>query len=170
MIWIEVIITLIYILTFIGGLKEGVAKSLFSLVTLIIAIPITGYFYPMLASVFTFISDEIWSNFIAFMVTFIIASIILSLIFLIPRRILEAAWPSGFISSILGGILAILGFSISLVFFTILVNTYPIFDWLTQLLMSSQILNWLLHTFDFIKFMLPEVFQNSITAIMAIPV
>jgi uncharacterized membrane protein required for colicin V production len=170
MIWVEIIITLLYILTFIGGLKEGVAKSLFSLVTLIIAIPVTGYFYTMLAGVFTFIPDEIWANFLAFMVTFIIASIILSLIFLIPRRILEAAWPKGFISSILGGIFSIMGFSISLVLFAILINTYPIFDWLTQLLISSQILNWLLHTFDFIQFMLPEVFRNSITAIMAIPV
>jgi len=170
MIWVEIIITLLYILTFIGGLKEGVAKSLFSLVTLIIAIPITGYLYTMLAGVFTFIPDEIWANFLAFMVTFIITSIILSLIFLIPRRILEAAWPKGLISSILGGILAILGFSISLVFFTILVNTYPIFDWLIQLLMSSQILNWLLHTFDFIKFMLPEIFRNGITAMMSLPI
>ena len=161
MIWIDIAVTLIFIFSFIGGLKEGAVKSFFSLLTLFIVIPLTGFLYLYFVSVLSFIPDQIWRNFIGFFGTFIVLSIILSLIFLIPSRLLGGIWDKGVLSILLGGLFAVIGCAISLVLLRIVVQTYPIFDWLDHILTNSRVISWFAPYLDFIRLMLPEVFRGG---------
>jgi uncharacterized membrane protein required for colicin V production len=161
MIWADIIISLLYVFVFIGGLKEGAVKSFFSLISLIIAIPVTGLLFHLLAGLFSFLHNDVWANFLGFVITFAVISIILALIFLIPGKLIGVAWSKGVLASILGGVFSIIGFSITLVLFTILIDAYPIWNWLANVLTGSQIINWLLHALGFIRFMLPAAFSAA---------
>jgi hypothetical protein len=158
MIWVEIIISILYIFVFIGGLRQGAIKSGFSLLALIISIPLTGLLYHFVTVLFSFLHDDIWSNFLGFFITLAIISLIFHLIFLIPRKLLGAA-DVGFISAIIGGLISIIGFSLALTLFFIVIQAYPIWDWLVQVLSGSQIVNFLLKILGFIRFMLPEAFK-----------
>lgn len=160
MIWVDIVISILYVFIFIGGLKQGAIKSGFSLLSLIIAIPLTGLLYHFLTGAFSFLNNNIWANFLGFVITLVIISIILSLIFLIPRKLMGAA-NVGIISAIFGGLINIIGFSLALTLFVILIKTYPIWDWLVQVLSGSQIVIFLLKVSGFIRFMLPEAFRTA---------
>ena len=58
MTWISILAALVLFFSFIGGLKEGVVKSFFSLITLIITIPLTGVSYRLLANILSFLPGE----------------------------------------------------------------------------------------------------------------
>jgi hypothetical protein len=158
MIWVEIIITILYIFVFIGGLRQGAIKSGFSLLALVISIPLTGLLYHFVTILFSFLHNDIWANFLGFFITLAIISLIFSLIFLIPRKLLGAA-DVGFVSAIVGGLMSIVGFSLALTLFVIVIQTFPIWDWLVQVLSGSEIVNFLLRILGFIRFMLPEAFK-----------
>jgi uncharacterized membrane protein required for colicin V production len=160
MIWVDIIISIIFIFVFIGGLRQGAFRSIFSFISLIIAIPVTGLLYHFLVKIFSFVHDENWANFLGFLITFIVISILLSLIFWIPRKIMKLG-EGGILSAIIGGVFALAGFSIALVLFNILIETYPVWNWLVGVLEGSQIIKVLLAIFGFIKFMLPETFRTA---------
>ena len=161
MIWIEIVFTLIFIFAFVGGLKDGAVKGFFSLIALFIVIPTTGYFYPYFVNILQFIPDEIWRSFIGFFGTFIIFSIIIGLILLIPSKLLTAAWNKGVLYILLGGLFSVISCAISLSLLQIVVHTYPIFDWLDYFLSNSEVLSWFSKYFDFISLMLPELFHSG---------
>ncbi|HJX03070.1 MAG TPA: CvpA family protein [Dehalococcoidia bacterium] len=160
MIWIDIVISLVLIFSFIGGLKEGAVKSFFSLLGLFICIPLTGLTYPYLFNLLAAISDATWRGFISFLVTFVIISIILALIFLIPGKLLSATWNKGVLNMILGGCFSLVGAAISITIFSIVVQAYPVFDWLDYAVTHSNVINWLMNYLGFIKLMLPQTFHS----------
>jgi len=95
MIWVSIITSLILFFSFIGGLKEGAVKNFFSLIALLIAIPLTGISYRLLANALSFIPGENWGNFIGFFITLALISIILHFVFLLPRKLIQKAWKRG---------------------------------------------------------------------------
>ncbi len=161
MIWVEVIISLILIFSFIGGLREGAIRGFFSLLSLFICIPATGFLYIYLADVLTFIWSDNWRYFIAFMGVFIILSIVIALILLIPGRMLGMVWRRSPLQIILGGIFNLAASAISIVLFRIVVHAYPVFDWLDYALSGSVVVSWLTTYLGFIAMMLPEVFRHG---------
>lgn len=140
---IDVIVVLILIFSFIGGLKSGAIKEFFGLLSFIIAIPLSCLLAPYLASCFSFIGDSTWRYFLAFMLTMFILVIILQLIFLIPRHLLEKVWSGGFFFIFLGGFLGILNSALGLVFLVCLLDIYPVLPWLDSALALSGVMNWL---------------------------
>ena len=90
---INVIAGIILFFSFIGGITRGVVKSFFALISLIIAIPLAGQYYPFFAGLLSFLPEENWENFLGFFVVTIIVNIGLSLIFYLPRKITEKVWP-----------------------------------------------------------------------------
>ena len=59
--WIvDIIVIIILILSFVGGLKDGAVKSFFSLLALVIAIPLTGLSYRLLATILSFLPGTNW--------------------------------------------------------------------------------------------------------------
>lgn len=161
--WLDVIVILILIFSFVGGLKTGAIGGLFSLLTTIIAIPATGAFYGFVASWLAFLPGENWENFVGFLITLVIVSIVLSLIFLIPRHLLKAVWSGGFLSIILGGFFTLVNSAMGLFVLALLIHTYPPVDWLKSIVADSAVLTWIMVHLDFIRLMLPEAFRSSLT-------
>jgi uncharacterized membrane protein required for colicin V production len=134
---IDIIVIIILILSFVGGLKDGAIKSFFSLLALIIAIPIAGLSYLLLAAILSFLPGTNWENFFGFFITMGIISVILHLIFLLPRKFTQKIWKKGILFRLLGGALNALGACIGFTVFTLVLRAYPIFDWLERVVSGS---------------------------------
>ena len=159
MIWVNIIAVLILIFSVIGGLKEGAVRQFFNIVVLIIAIPLAGISYGLIAGLLSFLPGENWESFIGFFITFAILSAIGHLVVFMPRRIIGKLWRRGAIFRVVGGALNAVNASIGMVVFTLVLLAYPIFDWLERAVAGSSVLASLVQTFGFVQNMLPAVFQ-----------
>jgi len=158
---ISVLAVVILTLSFFGGLKEGAVKNFFGLVGLLIAVPLTGLYYGLVAGYLTFLPSENWENFIGFYLVLTILCIILHLIFIIPRRLIQKIWGKGIFYRLVGGVLGVLYASTGMVVFTLVVFAYPVFDWLARWLGGSNFLAWLVDNLGFVQAMLPDVFEKA---------
>ncbi|TET66443.1 MAG: CvpA family protein [Dehalococcoidia bacterium] len=161
MIWVSIIAVIILILSFFGGLKEGAVKQFFNLVVLLIAIPLAGFSYRLLAALLSFLPGENWENFFGFFIALALISVILHFIALLPRRIIQKIWKRGLFFRLLGGVLNVIHASLFLVVFTLVLLAYPIFDWLERWVAGSSVLASLVEIFGFVQSMLPQVFQSA---------
>lgn len=168
MIWVSIIAVIILILSFFGGLKEGAVKQFFNLVVLLIAIPLAGFSYHLLAALLSFLPGENWENFIGFFIALALISVILYFIALLPRRIIQKIWKRGLFFRLLGGTLNLVNASIGMVVFTLVLLAYPIFDWLERWVAGSSVLASLVEIFGFVQSMLPQVFQSAAMTVNAI--
>ncbi|MBN1375043.1 MAG: CvpA family protein [Dehalococcoidia bacterium] len=161
----DIIVILILIFSFIGGLKSGVVKEFFGLLSFIIAIPLGGILSHFVVSWFSFIGDSTWRYFLAFMLTMFVIIIILQILFWAPRHLLEKVWNGGFFFSFLGGVLGILNSALGLVFLICLFNVYPVLPWLNSVFALSGVLNWLVSAFGaFIQALLNSTNLAGLTA------
>jgi len=162
MIWVNILAVLVLFFSFIGGLREGAVKHFFSLIALLIAIPLAGVSYRLLAAVLSFLPGKDWENFVGFFVTLALISIILYFVFLFPRALIQKTWNKGVPFRLIGGALNIFNSAIGLVVFTLVVRAYPIFGWLERVVTASSVLTWLVVNLRFVQAMLPEVFQAAV--------
>jgi uncharacterized membrane protein required for colicin V production len=160
---IDIIVIIILVFSFLGGLKEGAVKTLSSLVALIIAIPVTTFTYGLLTALLSFLPGEDWQNFFGFFITMGIISVGLHLVFFIPRKIIGSVWKEGILYRLLGGVFNVIGGMIGFVVFTLLVQAYPIFGFLEEWVTESDVLTALVNVFSFIRIMLPEALKAGIT-------
>ena len=159
MIVVDVIVILILILSLIEGLTEGAVKSFFSLMTLIIALPVTGVFYHIVANVLTFLPNENWQGFFGFLISLAIISVIFHFVLFLPRKFIELSWLHGAFYRIIGSLLAVSRSAIGLIVFLLLIHTYPFIELLKQITLESYILQWLAAHSKLIQLMLPELFH-----------
>jgi len=159
--WVSILAVLILLFSFIGGLREGAVKSFFSLIALIIAIPLTGVSYHLLVNVLSFLPGDNWENFVGFFVTLALISIVLYFVLLLPRKFTQKAWDKGVLFRLIGGVLNILNSAVGMVVFTLLIQVYPIISWLEQAVTGSGVLIWLVMQLSFVPAMLPEIFQTD---------
>jgi len=158
---ISIIVILILVFSFIGGLTRGAVKSFFSIISLIIAIPVAGIFYSSMANLLSFLPDQNWEFFLGFFIVLAITSIILAFIFYFPRKILENTWSEGLLFRLAGGALNLLSSAIGLVMFTLVFSTYPVWDWLNQTLADSTVMTWLVNELTFVQSFLPEIMRRT---------
>ena len=170
MIWVSILAALVLLFSFIGGIKEGAVKSFFPLLALIIAIPVAGSFYHLLASVLSFLPGENWENFVGFFITLALVSAALHFIFFLPKKLIQKVWKKGALFRIIGGTLSIFGAAVGMVVFTLLVQVYPIFGWLEQAVTGSGLITWLVVRLSFVQAMLPQILQAPGAAVQAGPV
>ena len=161
MMWVSIIAVIILILSFFGGLKEGAVKQFFNLVVLLLAIPLAGFSYRLLAALLSFLPGENWENFFGFFIALALISVILHFIALLPRGIIQKIWRRGLFFRLLGGALNLVNASLFLVVFTLVLLAYPIFDWLERWVAGSSVLASLVEIFGFVQSMLPQVFQSA---------
>ncbi len=167
MVWVNILAVLVLFFSLVGGLKEGAVKKFFSLLALIVAIPLAGACYRLLATILSFLPGENWENFLGFFITLAVISIILHFALFLPRRLIQKAWNKGVFFRLIGGTLNIFNSAIGIVVFTLLIRTYPIIGWLEQVVTDSSVLTWLVVQLSFVQAMLPEVFQDAATAVVA---
>ena len=156
---VTIIAALILIFSFIGGCAQGLVKSFFSLVAVIVAIPVAGQYYPFFAGYLSFINNRNWENFIGFFITSAIASIVLSIIFHFPQKILEKTWHDFFGFRLIGGLLNLIGTAVGLVVLTTLLSAFPVWEWLRLGLADSNLIDWLMINLSFVQTLLPEMLR-----------
>jgi membrane protein required for colicin V production len=144
---IDIIVALILVFSFLGGLKQGAAKEFFGLLAFIIALSLTGAFAVYVLGWMSFAQDHLWRALLTFLVTMGIILIIIHLALLLPRHLLDNIWNGGCIWSALGGVFGVVNSALGLVLMVILLNIYPVLTWLSDLLAASNVLNWLVSTF-----------------------
>ena len=166
MIWVDILVALVLFFSFIGGLKEGAVKSFFSLLAFLIALPLSGLSYRLLANLLSFLPGTDWENFIGFFIALGIISVILSLIFIIPRKLIEKIWGGGVFFRLIGAIISLLNAALGLTVFALIVKAYPIFGWLESAVNGSGIFTWLVTNFGFIYVLLPNILPGRITVLI----
>jgi len=166
MILVDILAVIILIFSFLGGLKEGAVKHFFTLIILIVAIPLAGLSYHLIAAILSFLPGTNWGNFIGFFIALAIISVILHFIFFLPRKITQKIWKKGALFRLLGGALNIVSASIGMVVFTLAVGAFPVFGWLERALTNSSVLAWLVEHLSFVQAMLPEAFRNAATLVV----
>jgi hypothetical protein len=156
---VSIIAALILFFSLINGFKDGALKQGVSIISLLIAIPLTGLCYHWLASLLSFIPGTNWENFLGFLITMGIIMVALYFIFLVPRKHFEKTWSEGPLFRMIGAALSFLNAGIGMVLFALVLNAYPIFDWLQRAVCGSAVINWLDSWLGFIQYMLPMVFR-----------
>ncbi len=164
MTWVDILVLVILALSFLGGVKNGAVKSLFSLAVLIAAIFLAGMLYYLVASLLTFLSSD-WRNFLGFFVALGLISAMLHLILLLPRKLVENLWGEGPAFRIFGGAFSLLNASAGLVVFALVLEAYPIMDWPEQLVANSAVISWLVAHLGFLAVLLPDVFQKAASSV-----
>lgn len=159
MVIVSIIAALLLFFSLINGFKAGALKQGISIISLLIAIPLTGLCYNWLASLLSFIPGTNWENFLGFIITMGIIMVIFYFALLIPRRHFEKVWNEGPLFRMIGAALGFLGTAIGMVLFALVLNAYPIFDWLQRAVSGSAVISWLDSWLGFIQYMLPSVFR-----------
>jgi len=141
---------------FIFGPKEGAVKIASSLIAHLIAIPLAGISYQLLASLFSFLPGDNWENFVGFFIAKYLIILILYFVFLfLSRRFIQKDWKKGIFFRLIGGIFTALNSAIGMVTLVLVVEAYPISGWLERVVLGSSVLDWLVTNLSFIKAMLP---------------
>jgi membrane protein required for colicin V production len=144
---IDIVIALVLVFSFIGGLKQGAVKEFLNLLAFIIALSLTGAFTVYVHGWLGFIADPLWRDFFAFLATMGLIMIVLHLVFLLPRVLLDKVWNGGFIWNVLGGIFGVVNTALGLVLLVVLLDMYPVVNWLGDSLAASNVMNWLVASF-----------------------
>jgi uncharacterized membrane protein required for colicin V production len=156
---VSIIAVIILILSLANGFREGALKQAVSIISLLAAITLAGLCYNWLASLFSFLPGENWEGFVGFFVTMGIIMVLIQLLLLIPRKFFEQTWKEGPFFRAIGVVLSFFGTAIGMVVFAIVLNAYPIFDWLQRAVSGSCVINWLDSWLGFVQYMLPMVFR-----------
>ena len=162
---VSLFVIFILLVSVFAGLKEGAVKHFFNLVAVLIAIFIAGLFYHLIAGLLSFLPGENWENFISFFIAFGIVVAILQLAFLLSRKLINKIWKRGLLYRLLGGAMNAVNASIGLVVFALVMNAFPIFDWLARWVAGSSVMSSLVNVFGFIQALLPEVFRAAATVV-----
>lgn len=155
MVVVSIIVSLVLFFSFVGGAIQGAVKSFFSLLSLIIAIPVAGQLYPFVAGWLSFLPGRNWENFLAFFIVLIAASILFSFVFYYPRKLMEETWSVGLVSRLVGGVLNLISAAIGVVVFSLVLFAYPVAGWLQRAFASSSVVEWLVTNLDFVRSLLP---------------
>ena len=162
---VSLFVIFILLVSVFAGLKEGAVKHFFNLVAVLIAIFIAGLFYHLIAGLLSFLPGENWENFISFFIALGIVVAILQLASLIPRKLINKIWKRGLLYRLLGGALNAVNASIGLTVLALMLNAFPIFDWLARWVTGSGVMSSLVNVFGFIQALLPEVFRAAATVV-----
>jgi len=162
---VSLFVIFILIVSLFAGIKEGAVRHFFNLVAVLIATYVAGFTYHLLAGLLSFLPGENWEGFIGFFIAFAIIIALLHLAFFLPRRLINRIWKRGLIYRLLGGALNAVNASIGLTVFALVLNAFPIFDWLARWVAGSSIMSSLVSAFGFAQALLPEVFRLANTVV-----
>ena len=165
---VSLFVIFVLIASLLAGIKEGAVRHFFNLVAVLVAIYIAGLSYHLIVGLLSFLPGENWENFIGFFITLAIVVALFHLAFFLPRRLLNKIWKRGLIYRLLGGVLDAVNASIGLALFALVLNTFPIFDWLARWVFGSSIMSSLVSAFGFVQAMLPQEFHTAATVVSII--
>jgi membrane protein required for colicin V production len=153
---LDVIIIVLLIAAAIGGLANGLIKSLFSLAGVILGVVLAGRFYAGLAEHLTFISNSTAANIVAFAIIFIIVMIVAAIAGFIITKLVSAML-LGWLNR-LGG--AVFSAAMGAVFIAGILAVWVKMADIYSVIQGSALASFLLDSFPFILGLLPEEFKT----------
>jgi uncharacterized membrane protein required for colicin V production len=66
---IDVIVALILIFSFLGGLKDGAVKEFIGLLAFVVALPLSGLLIGVVSGWLSFVADGTWRSLLSFLLT-----------------------------------------------------------------------------------------------------
>ena len=103
----DILILIILVLSAFGGLKNGLIKSLLSLIGLVVGVAVAGRFYEPFSGVLAFISSERAAHIAAFVIIFLLVIIIFTILGIILTRLVSAIL-LGWLNRLLGAIFSVI--------------------------------------------------------------
>jgi hypothetical protein len=167
---VNILAVLVLSFSLVGGFKEGAVKRGFSLLAMLIAIPLAATFYRLPAILLSFLPGDNWENFIGFYITLAFITVLMHIAFFLPRRIVQKTWGKGTLFRWAGSALNIIETSIGLAVFTLIIGAYPIIDWLERVVTGSGVLTWLVTSLGFVEAMLANALRGAGISAFAGPV
>ena len=151
-----IIAIIVLLFGFIVGPKEGAVKITSALIAHLIAIPLAGISYQLLASLFSFLPGDSWENLVGFFAAkYLIIAILYFPFLFFARRFFKKVWKKGIFIRLISGVLTTLNSAIGMVTLVLAVEAFSISGWLGQVLLGSSFLDWLVTNLSFVKSMLP---------------
>ena len=143
-------------LVFFFGMKQPVTKVITALAAHLIAIPLAGVSYQVLASVLSFLPGDNWDKLVGFFAAkyLIIAVLYFGALHLLKQFGVEVPL-KGTAGRLFGGAADCLNSAMGVVTLYLAVQAFPAWGWLERVMGGSDMLKWLSGSLGFIKAMLP---------------
>jgi membrane protein required for colicin V production len=152
--WLDVILIIFLIASFVFGLWQGFIRALLSVVGMVVGVILASNFYPSLAKVLGFISNPEIANIVAFAIILVAVMIVFMIIAALLRSLLETI-KLGCIDRIAGGVLGVV---VGALFISaLLAGIVKFFG--QGVVTSSVIAGFLLDKFPFVLGLLPSEFK-----------
>jgi membrane protein required for colicin V production len=78
--WLDIVLAIFLVISIIGGIANGLIKSVFSLAGLIVGVVLAGRYYSSLADHLPFITNERAASIVGFIIIFLVVVIVASIL------------------------------------------------------------------------------------------
>ncbi len=153
--WLDIVIIVLLLISAVGGLFNGLIKSVFSLVGLIVGVVLAGRFYTGLAGLLRFIPDENIARIVAFIIIFLVIIIIAAILGVILTKLVSTML-LGWLNR-LGG--AVFGVLIGAVFIAAILVIWVKYLGANSVISGSGIAHILVDGFPLVLALLPKEFD-----------
>jgi len=154
--WLDIIILVVLALSAFGGLKNGLIKSLLSLIGLIVGVVLAGRFYESFSGVLPFISSERAAHIAAFIIIFLLVVIIFAILGIILTRLVSAIL-LGWLNRLLGAIFSII---MGAIFIAAILAVWAKYVGAGGTIEGSFMARFLLDSFPIVLGLLPKEFDS----------
>jgi membrane protein required for colicin V production len=154
--WLDIIIVIILLGSVIGGIMNGLIKTIFGLAGLIVGVVLAGHFYSGLANHLGFISDSNTAKVIAFIIIFAVVCGVAAVLGVIFSKMVSAI-TLGCLNRVLGGVLGLLIGAITIGALLAILTKYTGF---ANTVASSALGNFLVDKLPIVLGLLPQEFDS----------
>jgi membrane protein required for colicin V production len=154
--WLDFVILIFLIVSVIGGIANGLIKSVLSFLGLIIGIVLAGRFYLSMADHLGFISSEKTAQIVAFIIIFLIVTIIAGILGWLLTKIISAT-PLGIINRLLGGLFGLIAGFVSI---GAILALWVHFAGQVDVISNSALASFLVDKFPLVLALLPNEFDS----------
>lgn len=154
--WLDIVILIVIVLFFFGGLKNGIIKTLVSLAGLVAGTALAGQYYPILTPYLTFIPEITIANIVAF-ISILMAVLVFAAVVAVILTHFAKAILLGWLNGLLGGVF---GFLMGVITVSVLCAIWVRFRGPSDVIQESQFARTLLNYFPFILSLLPSDFGS----------
>jgi membrane protein required for colicin V production len=154
--WLDIVILVLLAAAVFGGIRNGLIKSLCSLIGLIVGVVLAGRFYTSFANVLSFISNEDIAKIVAFIIIFLIVTIIAAILGNILTKVISAIRLGG-VKRVGGGIF---GFLLGAITIGALLTLFIKFTGMGDFIGGSALANFLVDKLPIVLGLLPKEFDT----------
>jgi membrane protein required for colicin V production len=154
--WLDIVVIIFLIISLIGGFANGLIKSLFSLIGLVVGVVLAGRFYVGLAGSLGFISNPSAARIVAFIIIFLVVMIIAAILGIIFTKLVSAIL-LGWLNRLLGGVF---GLILGAIFISAILTIWVKYAGGGSTVEGSALGQFLLQRFPVVLALLPKEFDT----------